>query len=106
MKNKKNAYVYFTYVNFSRSNNHKIQLLNTYDLEPCKIMYYYGNNRIYCSEWFANGGNMIYDDRKPSEEFLKKYQQKGFQFENNFFNASYTKKTNINDLFQKIYFSA
>ncbi|RMZ96770.1 hypothetical protein BpHYR1_029345, partial [Brachionus plicatilis] len=37
------------------------------------------NNRIYCSEWFAYGGSMIYDDRTPSDEFLEKYYQKGFQ---------------------------
>lgn len=61
-------------------------------------MYSYGNNRIYCSEWFAYGGSMVYDDRTPSDEFLEKYYQKGFRFEDNFFTASNTKKININEL--------
>ncbi|CAF0779622.1 unnamed protein product [Brachionus calyciflorus] len=98
MQNGKSAYVYFTYVYFSRSDNHKIQLLDTCDIEPCKIMYSYSNDLLYCSGWFANGGNILYDNRTPSTEFLEKYYQKGFRFPNNIFIPTSIDKRDINKI--------
>lgn len=78
-------FINFSYVNFPKSNNHRIQLLNTYDLEPCKIIYLYAKDSFYCSEWFYKGGSMIAEDHATSEEFLEKYRLKGFDFEDNIF---------------------
>lgn len=85
LENDKQANVYFTYVNFTRSSNHRIQLVNTYDLECCKVIYTYQKNIIECSDWFLYGGNLISQNRIPTHQFLEKYRQKGFQFENNYF---------------------
>ncbi|CAF1056668.1 unnamed protein product, partial [Brachionus calyciflorus] len=83
LSNGQNAEIYFTHINFHRNDNTKIQLMNTYDLQPCRIMYEYAKNKFYCSEWFARGGKMIYDERNPSQEFIQKYKTKGFVFEDN-----------------------
>lgn len=72
-------------MNFSKSPNHRIHLVNTYDLECCKVIYTYNKNLIECSDWFENGGNLISENRLPTNEFLDKYREKGFRFENNYF---------------------
>ncbi|RNA20657.1 hypothetical protein BpHYR1_040384 [Brachionus plicatilis] len=81
----KEFFVNFSYVNFPKSTNHRIQLLGTYDLEPCKIIYLYAKNSFYCSEWFYKGGSMIAENHTPPDQFLQKYRQKGFHFEENVF---------------------
>ncbi|CAF0807898.1 unnamed protein product [Brachionus calyciflorus] len=88
MNDKKEANVYFTYIPFPKTCQAKSELLNTYDLEPCRIMYSYSDNLFYCSVWFTSGGNMIAENRKPSKEFLDKYYDKGFCFQDNVFNCS------------------
>ena len=92
-----NVFINFTHVNFPRSDNHKLQLMNTFDLEPCKIIYAYHNNRFFCGKWFENGGHIISDDRKPSVEFFNKYIQKGFNFPRNFFEPVTGIYMNVND---------
>lgn len=72
--------------------------MNTYDLQPCKIMYEFAKNKFFCSEWFARGGNMVYDDRNPPEEFIQKYKAKGFVFENNCYVPPDNFLTDINDI--------
>lgn len=94
----KQANVYFTYVNFPRSTNHRIQLVNTYDLECCKVIYIYSRNSFECSDWFKKGGNLISENRIPTHQFLDKYRQKGFQFENNFFKPESNYFLKVNEL--------
>ena len=59
--------------------------MNTFDLEPCKIMYAYPNDQFFCGKWFQNRENFISEDRKPNAEFINKYVQKGFNFNKNVF---------------------
>ncbi|CAF0716831.1 unnamed protein product [Brachionus calyciflorus] len=100
LKNGTKANVYFTYINFMRSQNHRVQLLNTYDLEPCKVIYFYENNLLECSRWFSEGGNMISEYRNPSMELINKYKNKGFRFYNNNFKTETNFLPNINDISQ------
>ncbi|CAF0715774.1 unnamed protein product [Brachionus calyciflorus] len=85
LANGKQAVIHFTSINFPRSKNHRVQLLNTYDLESCKIIYSYNKNCLECSDWFFKGGSLISENKLPTQEFLNKYRQKGFRFVNNFF---------------------
>ncbi|CAF0716827.1 unnamed protein product [Brachionus calyciflorus] len=100
LQNGEKAKIYFTNVNFTRSLNHRVQFLNTYDLEPCKIIYLYSKNSLECSDWYIKGGNMITEKRNLNREFLDKYIQKGFRFENNCFERESEKIKDLNNFWE------
>ncbi|RMZ95026.1 hypothetical protein BpHYR1_053672 [Brachionus plicatilis] len=93
----KQAIVYFSYINFPKSTNHRIQLLNTFDLEPCKIIYLYAKNMLLCSQWYLGGGSMISENHNPSLDFVENYKKKGFLFENNVFVPQRNRYIDINN---------
>lgn len=51
-------------------------LFDTFQLEPCKIAFREG--KFYFSDWFVRGGSIIAKGHEPSQEFLDKYFEKGF----------------------------
>lgn len=54
----------FVSIDFPSSDDQVKQLLNTYEIELCKIFYAYNNNKLYCGDWFLNGGDFY--SHKPS----------------------------------------
>lgn len=72
-------------MNFPNSSNQRTQLVNSYDLECCKIIYSYDKDIFECSDWFLKGGIVISKLRIPNQDLFEKFKKKGFNFENNCF---------------------
>ncbi|CAF0971499.1 unnamed protein product [Brachionus calyciflorus] len=85
LENGQKVNVYFTHIAFPLNDSFKYELLDLFDLNPCKIMYYAGNKQFYLNNWFSIGGHIVPENKNPSHEFLSKYRRKGFNFEGDYF---------------------
>ncbi|RMZ94091.1 hypothetical protein BpHYR1_019705, partial [Brachionus plicatilis] len=85
LKNDQSVSLYFTHIQFPKEDIYKYQLLDLFDLQPCKIMYFGGNRQFYLNNWFSIGGSIIPENKSPSKDFIDKYRKKGFDFEGDYF---------------------
>lgn len=85
LKNNQKICLFFTSIPFSKEDIYKYQLLDLFDLQPSKIMYFGGNKQFYLNNWFAIGGCIIPENKSPTKEFTEKYKKKGFDFQGDYF---------------------
>lgn len=85
LKNNQKVNIYFTHIPFPKNDFYKYELLDLFEIQPSKIMYYGGNKQFYLNNWFSIGGSLVPENKNPSQEFINKYKKKGFDFEGDYF---------------------
>lgn len=85
LKNGQKVCLYYTHIPFPKEDIFKYQLLDLFDLQPSKIMFYGGNKQFYLNNWFSIGGSIIPENKSPTKDFVDKYRRRGFDFEGDYF---------------------